>query len=99
MRSLNDFMELYEKNDKYEKYVGYEQESDADFGFSVTELHPEDKIVYELRDLLTLIKSYKQIIDVKHPEVKGFEYWSQIDMDVEAMASRLFEIEKRLHTA
>lgn len=96
MRTSNKLLELYKENNKYDKY---EQESDEYFGFSTPELHPEDKIVYEVKDLLTLIKGYKQIIDAKHPEAKGFEYWSQIDMDMEEIASRLFEIEKRLHTA
>lgn len=82
-----------------EEKVKLVQKGDVSLEFSATELQSEDKIVYELRDLLTFIKSYKQMINTNHPEANEFEYWQQIDLDMEAMASRLMEYEKRLHTA
>ncbi len=54
--------------------------------------------ICELRDLLTFMKAYKQIIDVKHPEAKLFEHWDEINEDMDAMAKRLSAYEKRLHT-
>lgn len=54
--------------------------------------------ICELRDLLTFMKGYKQIIDVKHPEAKTFEHWNEISADMDAMATRLIAYEKRLHT-
>jgi hypothetical protein len=48
-----------------------------------------DVTIMELRDLLTFVKGYKQIIDVKHPEVKSFEHWDEMDADINAMADRL----------
>ena len=54
--------------------------------------------ICELRDLLTFMKGYKQIIDVKHPEAKLFEHWDEINADMDAMAIRLSAYEKRLHT-
>ena len=54
--------------------------------------------ICELRDLLTFMKGYKQIIDVKHPEAQTFEHWDEINADLDAMAKRLSAYEKRLHT-
>ena len=93
MSISGELTEIYEKKEKLER------KSNFQFGFSSTELQPEEKMVYELRDLLTFIKSYKQMIDANHPEAKEFEHWEQIDVDMEAMALRLMEYEKRLHTA
>ena len=53
--------------------------------------------IMELRDLLTFVKGYKQIIDVKHPEVKTYEHWDEMDADIDAMADRLTTYERRLH--
>lgn len=61
------------------------------------ELMISDVIICELRDLLTFIKSYKQIIDEKHPQTKSFEHWEELDMDLNAIASRLAVYEHQLH--
>ena len=88
--------ELIEKNEKREKL---DRKGEVYLAISSYERHPEEEIVYELRDLLTFIKSYKQMIDINHPEAREFDYWQQIDVNVEAMVSRLMEYERRLHTA
>lgn len=56
-----------------------------------------DMTIMELRDLLTFVKGYKQVIDVKHPEVKTFEHWDEMDADIDAMANRLTTYERLLH--
>ncbi len=55
-----------------------------------------DMTIIELRNLLTFVKSYKQIINVKHPEVKTFEHWDEMDADIDAMAQRLITYDERL---
>lgn len=56
-----------------------------------------DITIMELRDLLTFVKGYKQVIDVKHPEVKLFEHWDEMEADIDAMADRLTTYERLLH--
>lgn len=54
--------------------------------------------IMELRDLLTFVKGYKQLIHMKHPEVKEFEHWDEMDADIDAMAERLTTYERSLST-
>jgi hypothetical protein len=56
-----------------------------------------DTTIVELRNLLSFVKGYKQIINVKHPEVKTFEHWDEMDADIDAMADRLSTYERLLH--
>lgn len=56
-----------------------------------------DMTIVELRNLLSFVKGYKQIINVKHPEVKTFEHWDEMDADIDAMAERLNTYERLLH--
>jgi hypothetical protein len=56
-----------------------------------------DMTIVELRNLLSLVKGYKQIINVKHPEVKTYEHWDEMDADIDAMADRLTTYERLLH--
>ena len=58
-----------------------------------------DMTIVELRNLLSFVKGYKQIINVKHPEVKTFEHWDEMDADIDAMAERLTTYERLLHAA
>lgn len=57
-----------------------------------------DMTIVELRNLLSFVKGYKQIINVKHPEVKTFEHWDEMDADIDAMADRLTTYERLLDT-
>lgn len=57
-----------------------------------------DQLICELRDLLTFIKGYKQLIDHTHPETISFLHWTDINTDIEAMADRLTLYEREIHT-
>lgn len=48
------------------------------------------KITHEIRNPLTLINSSLQLIESMHPEVKGFQFWSQTLEDV-AYVNQLLE--------
>ena len=48
------------------------------------------KFAHELRNPLTTLYSTIQLIELQHPEVKGFKYWSELTVDIEYM-NRLLE--------
>lgn len=74
------------------------QDTDSAIKYNETYIQIAEQTICELRDLLTLIKGYKQLIDVKHPEAQSFEHWDEINADMDAMATRLIAYEKQLHT-
>lgn len=59
-------------------------------------------ISHEIRNPLTLVYSYLQLIEAQHPEVRDFSYWSHLHHDVEYMKILLEELSaynnsERLH--
>ena len=60
------------------------------------------KFSHELRNPLTTVYSTVQLIEMQHPEVKDFKYWSNLARDLEYMNSLLTELSdfsksERLH--
>ena len=60
------------------------------------------KFSHELRNPLTTVYSTIQLIEMQHPEVKEFKYWSNISQDLEYMEQLLVELSdfsksERLH--
>lgn len=49
-------------------------------------------IAHEIRNPLTLVSSALQIIQVQHPEVKGFSHWKQTLEDIDFMRQLLEEL-------
>ena len=47
---------------------------------------------HEIRNPLTLVYSYLQLIEAKHPEVSTFQYWSHLHQDIEYMKCLLEEL-------
>lgn len=66
--------------------------------FCEEQIELAEQTICDLRDLLTFMKGYKQIIDVNHPEARQFEHWEELNADLDAMALRLIAYEKQLHT-
>ena len=50
------------------------------------------KFSHELRNPLTSVYSTLQLIEMQHPEVKDYKYWSNLTSDVEYMNSLLTEL-------
>ena len=50
------------------------------------------KFAHELRNPLTSCYSTVQLIEMKHPEVKDFKYWSTIGQDLEYMNALISEL-------
>ena len=50
------------------------------------------KLSHELRNPLTTIYSTIQLIEMQHPEVKDFKYWSNLSVDLEYMNQLLTEL-------
>lgn len=50
------------------------------------------KFSHELRNPLTTVYSTIQLIEMQHPEVKEFKYWSNISQDLEYMEQLLVEL-------
>lgn len=50
------------------------------------------KFSHELRNPLTTVYSTIQLIEMQHPEVKQFKYWSNISKDLEYMEELLKEL-------
>ena len=50
------------------------------------------KFAHELRNPLTTVYSTLQLIEMQHPEVKDFKYWSNLAPDLEYMNSLLSEL-------
>ena len=50
------------------------------------------KFAHELRNPLTSCYSTVQLIEMKHPEVKEFKYWSSIGQDLEYMNALISEL-------
>lgn len=50
------------------------------------------KITHEIRNPLTLINSSLQLIESMHPEVKGYQFWSQTLEDVEYVSQLLEDL-------
>lgn len=56
-----------------------------------------DQIIYEMKDYLTMVKGYQQLVSSKNPEIQKIEYWDQITENIDAMVKRLFVYEDCLH--
>jgi len=50
------------------------------------------KFSHELRNPLTTVYSTIQLIEMQHPEVKDFKYWSNLEHDLEYMNQLLTEL-------
>ena len=50
------------------------------------------KFSHELRNPLTSLYSTVQLIEMKHPEVKDFKYWSNLNHDMEYMNTLITEL-------
>lgn len=50
------------------------------------------KFSHELRNPLTTVSSTIQLIELQHPEVKDFKYWSNISVDLEYMNQLITEL-------
>ena len=50
------------------------------------------KISHEVRNPVTLINTYLQLIMIKHPEVTGFDYWDHIMSNIDFLKDLLNEI-------
>lgn len=50
------------------------------------------KISHEIRNPVTLINTYLQLLAQKHPEVTGYEYWNHIMTNMEFLKNLLNEI-------
>lgn len=50
------------------------------------------KFSHELRNPLTTVYSTVQLIEVQHPEVKNFKYWSNLARDLEYMSRLLTDL-------
>lgn len=50
------------------------------------------KFAHELRNPLTSVYSSIQLIELQHPEVKDFKYWSSLTCDLEYMNSLISEL-------
>lgn len=51
-----------------------------------------NKFAHELRNPLTTVYSTVQLIEMQHPEVKEFKYWSNLSVDLEYMNQLITEL-------
>lgn len=77
-------------------------ESNPEVKSAISSIIEENRLIlsrftHELRNPLTLVKSTLQLIETKHPEVKSFKYWNNLQTDLDDTVSILNELSAYNH--